>query len=113
MHEVAIAEEIKAVVLVKIKEHKAKKVIRVKIVAGELTSIVPEALTFAFEAVSAGTPMQGAKIEIQTVKMRAECRKCSKKFRVKDFNYICPGCGSTAVKLTAGKELIVQTIDME
>ena len=113
MHEVAIAEEIKAAVLEQLKENKAKKVTKLKLVFGELTSVVPEALEFAFESISYKTPLEGVKIEMKIIKMKGKCKECGKEFRVKDFNYLCPGCSSTRVKLIAGKEMFIQTIEME
>ena len=113
MHEVAIAEEIKNAVLEQAKEKKAKKINKISMSFGELTSVVPDALDFAFEAVSAGTIMEGAEIEIETIKMKGRCKECGKKFRIKDFNYICPKCSSVRIQLTEGKEMIIKTIDME
>lgn len=113
MHEAAIAEEIRDIVLEKMKENNCKKIDKVKISAGELTSIVPEALEFAYEAVTKDTPMEGSEIETKIVKLAAKCGKCSREFRVKDFNYICPECGNVAVKIIRGREMVIQTIEME
>jgi len=113
MHEVAIAEEIRDIVLKKLDKHKAKKVCGIKLVIGELTTIVPDALLFALEVVSEKTPMKGAKIHIKTIKTKAKCAKCKKEFEVADFNYTCPKCRNQDVKVTAGREMIIQTIEME
>ena len=113
MHEVSIAEEIKDIVREKLKEHKAKKVTKIGLIIGEMTSIVPDALTFAFESVGRGTPMEHAEINMEHVKLKAKCTNCSKQFKVKDFEYVCSFCGSTRVKVTQGKEMIIKTIEME
>lgn len=113
MHEVAIANEIKDIVLEKMREHKAKKVTAIKLIFGELTSVVPEALDFAFGSISEGTPLAGAKVGIKITKLRAKCNDCGKKFGIKDFMYICPKCKSTAVSVLSGREMIVKSIDME
>jgi len=113
MHEVGIADEIKAIVLEKLKENKASKVKKIKLIIGELTSIVPDALTFAFEVVSKETPLEGVKVEIKVVKMKGRCKKCGREFTIEDFNYICPECKNADIKLIAGKEMILHTIDME
>jgi hydrogenase nickel incorporation protein HypA/HybF len=113
MHEVSIAEEITDIVLRKLVENKCSKAIKVSLVFGELTSIMPEALDFAFKSVCRGTPMEGAMIKYTIKKMKAECRNCHKKFRVKDFNYLCPSCAGTDINVISGKEMIVKTIEME
>lgn len=113
MHELSIAEEIKGIVLEKMKEHKKKKVTRVVLIFGELTSIVPQALELAFESVSQGTPMRGAKVKYTIKKIKAKCGNCGKVFAVKDFNYMCPKCGHGPAEVIQGREMIVKTITME
>lgn len=113
MHEVAIAEEIKNVVIQKLNENKGKKVKGIKLLIGEITSIVPEALKFAFNVVSKGTPMENALIHIKVLKAKAFCRNCSKKFKVNDYYFICPACHSSDVEIIQGREMIIQTIEME
>jgi hydrogenase nickel incorporation protein HypA/HybF len=113
MHELAIAGEIKDIVLAKLKEHKLSKVTGIKLVFGEMTSVVPEAIRFAFASISEKTPMSGAKIRIKMIRSKALCNSCGKNFRIKDLAYICPECSSADIKITAGREMIVQTIDME
>ena len=113
MHELAIAEEIRDIVLKKLRENKRSRVTAVKLVFGEMTSIVPEALTFAFESVSEMTPMSGAKIHVKIVKSKGRCCNCGRVFRIIDLNYICPKCSSTDIKIISGREMTVQTIDME
>lgn len=113
MHEMAIAEEIKDIVLIKMKEQGRKKVTRVGLIFGELTSVVPEALETAFVIISKGTAMQGVKIKCEIKKLKARCGGCKKTFRVKDFNYICPACGTSRVEVIQGREMIVKTIEMK
>ena len=113
MHEMAIAKEIQDIVLEKLKEHGKRKVTRVGLIFGELTSVVPEALETAFSIASEGTAMQGAKIKCTIKKLKARCRKCGKVFRVKDFDYICPKCGTSRVEIIQGREMLVKSISME
>jgi hydrogenase nickel incorporation protein HypA/HybF len=113
MHEVAIAEEIKNVVIQKLNENKGKKVKAIKLLIGEMTSIVPEALKFALDVVSKDTPMANASIHIKVLKAKALCRNCSKKFKINDYNFICPACHSFDVEIRQGREMIIQTIEME
>lgn len=113
MHEVAIASEIKDIVLEKARQHKAGKVTRIKLIIGELTSVVPEALDFALVSVSAGTLLEGAKVEIKSEKLRGKCGDCGREFRIRDMMYICPKCRGTGIKVLSGKEMIIKSIDME
>lgn len=113
MHEISIAEEIKNVVIQKLKEKNGKKVKCIKLLIGEMTSIVPDALKFAFDIVSKKTPLEDALIHIKVLKTKARCRICSKKFIAKDFAFICPECNSSDIEIMQGREMIIQTIEME
>lgn len=113
MHEVSIAEEIKSVVIQKLKENHGKRIKKIKLLIGKMTTIVPDALRFAFDVVSKGTPLENALIEIKVLKTKAKCNSCSKKFEIKDYDFICPVCKSINFEIIQGREMIIKTIEME
>ncbi len=113
MHEVSIAEEIKNAVIQKLKENNGKRVKSIKLLIGEMTSIVPDALKFAFDIVSKKTPLENALIHIKVLKAKAKCKICSKDFAIEDYAFLCPECNSSDVEIKQGREMIIQTIEME
>lgn len=113
MHEVSIAEEIKEIVIEKLKEQKAKKIKTINLEIGKMTSVVPEALLFAFEIISKNTPLENAKINIEMVEIKAKCKNCKKVFSLNDFEYLCPFCNKTNLEMISGRELIIKSIEME
>ncbi len=113
MHEVSIAEEIKEIVIEKLKEHKAKKIKKIALKIGKLTSVVPDALLFAFEIISKNTPLENAKIDIDIIEIKAKCQNCKKTFSLNDIEYLCPFCNKTNLEMISGRELIIQSIEME
>ncbi len=113
MHEVSIAEEIKDIVIKNLKENNAKKVKRIVLQIGKLTSVVPDALLFAFETISKNTPLENAKIEIEMIEIKAKCENCKKVFKLNAFEYQCPTCKKTNFKIIKGREMIIRTIEME
>ncbi|MFP4466642.1 MAG: hydrogenase maturation nickel metallochaperone HypA [Candidatus Goldiibacteriota bacterium] len=112
MHEISIAEEIKHIVFEKMKEQKMNKIYSVSLVFGEMTSVVPDALRFAFESVFSETPAEGAEIKIEMVKIKALCPECGKKSELKEFEFICPHCAGMKLEIIQGNEMIVKSIDM-
>ncbi len=59
MHEQSIVEALLATVLEKAAEDKASKILRIYIVAGELSGVVEESVEFYFGLLGKGTPAEG------------------------------------------------------
>ncbi|MCX8093190.1 MAG: hydrogenase maturation nickel metallochaperone HypA [Candidatus Goldbacteria bacterium] len=113
MHEVSIAEEIKNVVIKKLNENNGKKVKKIKLLIGEMTTIVPEALQFALTIVSENTPMEDCKVKIKVLKTKARCNLCYKEFFIRDNNFLCSKCKTHEIEIIQGREMIIQSVEME
>jgi len=89
------------------KKHGVSRVSRVHIRIGSLCTIVPEALTFAFETASEGTVAEGAELNVGVVPARGRCDKCNIEFDVDTDTsvFVCPQCGRTAAELISGREV--------
>lgn len=61
MHEVAITESILDAIQARLGD---ARVVRVKLAIGRQMAVLPEAMRFAFEACTKGTPLDGARLEI-------------------------------------------------
>src|ERR1700712_3128738 len=81
MHELAIAESVVSSVLERTGEQHVS-VVRLRI--GRLAGVVPDALSFCFELATAGTPLEGAALEIVEEHGRAHCRTCDTDFDLDD-----------------------------
>ena len=82
-------------------------VVRVRV--GRLAGVVPDAMRFCFELVTAGTPLEGAVLEFEQPEGRARCRTCGSDFALPDLVLLC-GCGSADVEVLAGRELGVASV---
>jgi hydrogenase nickel incorporation protein HypA/HybF len=109
MHELSIAGAIVAIA----EEHAGgRRVAKVQVKIGHLRQIVPGALIFAFELVTLGTSVEGAKLEIEAVPVRVACRSCQADSRLDEFPFACPRCGSVDVGVKAGDELFVDALEL-
>jgi len=108
MHELAIAESLVAAVLERTED---QRVTAVRIRVGRLSGVVPDALDFAFEIAVAGTPLEGASLEIEQPTGRASCRTCGQDFGLVDLILLCP-CGSADVEVLAGRELMLGSVEV-
>ena len=91
----------------------AVRVNRVRLTIGELTAIMPDALHFAWEALTPGTPAEGAVLEVQEVGARSRCLECGTEWEHDQYDRLCPKCGSFACEVLAGNELRIDDVDVD
>lgn len=78
---------------------------------GEMTDIVPDYLLRYYPAAVKGTLLEGSRLIVRTVPVKAECAACGTRFHPDRSNdYRCPSCGSTKAKLLAGKSTVLRSI---
>ena len=110
MHELAIAESI---VVIATKGAGGRRVDKVHVTVGHLRQVVPSALTFSFELVAQGTPVEGAALDIEHVPAVGWCRRCERTTTLESFPFLCDGCGAFDIDLEQGEELYVDSLELE
>ncbi len=106
-------------VLAELEKHDVVNVEEVDLVIGELTFLGEEQLRFAFEVLSRGNALEGAKLNISHEKIEVRCSSCGYVGPVEYLgsgvdhmvipNLVCPKCGS-GVEVTKGKSCGVTSI---
>ncbi len=120
MHELSIAKNIVDVVLDQLEIERslddasdAPRVLRVKVRVGMLSGVVPEALLFAFDSATSGTPVSGATLEVERVPVTVWCERCQAERTLPDPTPLrCPHCGERTPQTLQGKELEVAAIEL-
>jgi hydrogenase nickel incorporation protein HypA/HybF len=108
MHELAITQSIVDAV----SERAAGRHVRsVRVQVGKLCAVVPDAMTFCFELATAGTVLDGARLDIDETVGRALCRSCGADFELVDLILLCD-CGSADVEVLAGRELRILSMEV-
>ena len=113
MHELAITQSMLDVVLKQAEKTGAKQVGRINLVIGEMSGIVDHCMQFYFDFLSKGTIAEGAALSFKMVPTTARCRGCGKSFEPKEFDWACPYCQGNSVEIIAGKELFVESIEVD
>ena len=113
MHELAITNSILDIVLKEAEKAEAQRVGRITMVIGEMTGVVADSVQFYFDFLSKGTPAEEATLSFRMVPIKAQCRSCSKLFETRELDWICPDCGGNSLEIIAGKELFVESIEVE
>ena len=91
----------------------ATRVLAITLRIGDMTEVVDEALDFAFEALTEGTLCEGAQLVVNKVAPRSLCFECGNEFDHDRFHRSCPSCGSYETRLVAGKELEIESIEVD
>lgn len=89
------------------------KITHIKLIIGELTQIQPDALEFAFEALSPETIASSATLELDLRKPISLCNECGNRYEHDRFQMLCPKCGSFNLEQVQGREFLVDSIETE
>ena len=110
MHEMSITQGIIDLCL----EHAGgRRVTSVDVEIGELSSVVPEAIEFCFEACSRETALEGARLNIIRVPCAGQCQECGRETALVELYDTCQHCGSSRVTIVSGEELRVREIEVD
>jgi hydrogenase nickel incorporation protein HypA/HybF len=113
MHEFSLMQSVLETVTQTAEDRGAKRVCAVRLIIGEMAEVVFDAMEFAFEALAPSTVLEGAKLEMTSVKPRSRCRACGLEFEHDRYHWACPQCDSLACELIAGRELYIDSIEIE
>jgi hydrogenase nickel incorporation protein HypA/HybF len=108
VHEMAL---VASVVDLVVERTAGRQVTRVRLQVGELTGVLPDAMSFCFDVAVTGTPLDGAELDVDLVAGRVACHGCGAESACPDRLLLCP-CGSADVEVIAGEELTVVSVDL-
>ncbi len=112
MHEVSIALNVLDIITAQCRKEGYTRIDAVRIKIGRASGIMPDALSFAFDAIKGESIAEAAALEIVEVPVSGSCRDCNAVFTVEEeYILACPSCNSSSFMITAGRELDI--IDME
>jgi hydrogenase nickel incorporation protein HypA/HybF len=112
MHELSIMESALTMALEQARKAGAGQVHVIRLRIGALSGVVPEALQFAFEALTPGTPAEGAELAIEHVPARFWCAECAREFESDDLFSDCPDCHRPSSELRAGREMELASLEI-
>lgn len=111
MHEFGLAEPLLHAALEIAEQHGGLAIEQVCAQIGRLREVAPEALTFAFDALSKGTLAEGATLIWKEIAPRVRCAQCAMVFEpVDEHIWTCPTCAVTGGELLAGNELVMERV---
>ena len=114
MHELSIAASIVESVAEAAGKYPGARVKVVRLRLGALAAVVEDSLRFCWELSTAGTPLAGAALAIRTLPVMVHCDGCGMETELDGVqSFRCPKCGELTADLRQGRELEIESIEME
>lgn len=113
MHELSLAQEIIGIAKQYYSSDNNERVKSIKVKIGKLQNVLPDSLEFCFNALIQNGNMGNAKLVIDHIPIKLECKSCGDVSEQAGFLFACSKCGSSAITVVAGNELSVSEIEFE
>ncbi len=113
MHELSIAESLVEQAVTAARQAGGGRIVRLRVIVGELSGVDPEALAFAFPVAARGTEAEAAELDLVRSPARVECEACGAATAVEWPDLRCVQCGSDRVRIADGRQLRLELLDIE
>jgi len=110
MHEYSVTVNILEIAVMEAQKANARKITAIKLVIGDLSSIIDNSVQFYFDIASKGTIAEDAELIFRRIKARIRCRQCGAETEKPKTGFLCPHCGGDGVLLEVGNEFYIEGI---
>jgi hydrogenase nickel incorporation protein HypA/HybF len=91
----------------------AGRVVTLDLVVGRLSGVHVDSLRFAFQLLAPDTIVAGAELRISQPAATIACQSCENRSEIDEIVMQCPVCGAEQVRIEGGRELMLQSIELE
>lgn len=112
MHEMSVVNKIVKIAEKHARQNNARKVTRLVLQIGELSSVIPDAVRFCYPVCIEETMLAEAALDIEIIPANGACKQCREAYNVIKHEYKCPKCDSEAWDLISGRELSIKEIEI-
>ncbi len=113
MHELSVTENILNIALTHAQKAGAMRVTDVHLVIGQLSSIVDDSVQFYWEIISKDTLCESSQLHFNRKMAIFLCNDCQTEYVPGREIAPCPSCGSVNLKIVAGEEFYLDSIQIE
>lgn len=113
MHELSVTQSILSIVLEKAGDAGARRVSQINLVVGELSGIVDDCVQFYWDFISQDTIAAEAKLSFSKPPAQLRCRNCAAVFSPENGAWACPRCHEPSLEIVSGRELFVESIEVD
>ena len=113
MHELSIAASIVDAVTETAASYRGAQVRAVRLRVGALAAVVEDSLQFCWGVATKDTPLEGARLEVRMLPVVVHCGACGADAEVGVQSFRCPQCGALTTDLRQGRELEIESIEID
>lgn len=114
MHELSIVSSVVDSVTEALTAYPGARIQSVRLRIGALQSVIVESLQFCWGIATQDTPVAGAVLIVDVMPVIAHCSACSATSPLLSLqSFTCPQCGQPVTDLRQGRELEVDSIEIE
>jgi hydrogenase nickel incorporation protein HypA/HybF len=113
MHELSIVASIVDTVTESVAAYEGARVLEVRLRVGALASVVVESLEFCWGIATEGTSLEGSKLVVKTLPVVMHCPTCGDVELEGVQSFRCPRCGELCGDLRQGRELEIESIEID
>ncbi len=113
MHELGITQNVLSIVLKEAAKVGASRITKVSLKVGEWSTVEPDCVQFYFDILARGTIAEDAEVFVERIPVAYTCENCGNEHIPPVSTFACPKCSSPKGKLIAGRELFVDSIEVE
>lgn len=112
MHELSVAQ---AIIDSAVQELEAdQRVLMLRLQLGPLSGVVEEALRFSFDLATQDTPLQGCRLDVQTVPVTLYCADCRRITQPPElYRLVCADCQKPSSDVRSGRELLIIAMEVD
>jgi hydrogenase nickel incorporation protein HypA/HybF len=113
VHELSIALGIVQQVTQQAEQRRIRRVEAITIRIGELSGIDKQALNFAWDFATEGSPAAGARLLFEDVPLKVRCSSCGvERHPESAWQLRCPDCPGAAPEIVSGRELHIVALEV-
>ena len=114
MHELSIVSSIVDSVTESLGAYPGARVKEVRLRVGALASVIEDSLQFCYEIATEGTPLSGSTLVVKILPVKMHCDHCARDVEILSLqSFRCPTCAEPVSDLRQGRELEIESIEIE
>jgi hydrogenase nickel incorporation protein HypA/HybF len=114
MHELSIVGSIVDSVTESLAVYHGARVMEVRLRVGALAAVVEDSLQFCYGIATEGTALEGSKLVVKILPVVMHCEACGADGEIESLqSFRCPHCGEPVSELRQGRELEIESIEIE